>query len=68
MTQTTQDMPRTHLRNGDIPGAQREGVRTHQHTRETRCAHKTGCGTEQRGELHYMKGQHAGDTLYDGFV
>ena len=54
MAQTTLDMPRTHLRNGDIPGVQREGVRTHQHTRETRCAHKTGCGTEQRGELHDM--------------
>ena len=25
---TTLDMPRTRLRNGDIPGAQREGVRT----------------------------------------
>ena len=53
VAQTTLDMPRTHLRNGDIPGAQRQGVRTHQHTRQTRCAHKTGCGTEQRGELHY---------------
>jgi len=51
MAQTTLDMPRTHLRNGDIPGAQREGVRTHQHTRETRCTHKTGCSTEQRGGI-----------------
>ena len=68
MAQTTLDMPRTHLRNGDIPGAQREGVRTHQHTRETRCAHKTACGTEQRGELHDMRVRHAGDTLCDGFV
>ena len=25
---TAMDMPRTHLRDGDIPGAQREGVRT----------------------------------------
>ena len=65
---TALDVPRTHLRNGDIPGAQREGVRTHQHTRETRCAHKTACGTEQRGELHDMRVRHAGDTLCDGFV
>ena len=49
VAQTTLDMPRTHLRNGDIPGAQREGVRTHQHTRQTPCTHKPGCGTEQRG-------------------
>ena len=25
---TAMDMPRTHLRDGDIPGTQREGVRT----------------------------------------
>ena len=49
VAQTTLDMPRTHLRNGDIPGAQRQGVRTHQHTRQTPCTHKPGCGTEQRG-------------------
>ena len=28
MAQTTLDMPRTHLPDGDIPGTQREGVRT----------------------------------------
>ena len=28
VAQTTLDMPRTHLPDGDIPGAQREGVRT----------------------------------------
>ena len=60
VAQTTLDMPRTHLRNGDIPGAQRQGVRTHQHTRQTPCTHKTGCGTEQRGELHDMRVRHAG--------
>ena len=28
VVEATLDIPRTHLRNGDIPGAQREGVRT----------------------------------------
>ena len=51
VAQTTLDMPRTHLRNGDIPGAQRQGVRTHQHTRQTPCTHKPGCDTEQRGGI-----------------
>ena len=42
VVQTTLYMPRTHLRNGDIPGAQRQGVRTHQRTRQTPCTNKTG--------------------------